>query len=144
MVVIRFGVLIVDENRRAGWELGRFFRNFGCQTFVAGSPPEAVDIFSKESIQLVLVNFQFPATPSTNGIGLTEALKVIAKNKKGWIRRIFGGLGVHFVLMDSSHVTEFKVRAEGIRFLKQPVEREELNTLLKELGILKIPRKEGR
>ncbi len=144
--MIRFGVLIASEDASRR-EIGLFFRNLGCQAYLATGQEEGVDIFVREDIKLVL----------SDHLSLFEALKVAAVKKAegaGLVHRILAyltylGLKKHsfnFVLMDSctSDVIKLFAHREGIhRFLKKPVERKELESLAEQLGILKILSKEG-
>ena len=136
--LIRFGVLIVSRDASLRRDIGRFFRNLGCQAYLAPGQEEGVDIFVREDIKLVL----------SDCLSFFEALKVATRKKEegaGLARRILAHLGIRrsfdFVLMDDcgSEVSQLFARGEGIHsFLKKPVERKELEVLITELGISKI------
>ncbi len=112
-------VLVVEDNLINQHVIGDMLESFGFQPFIAGSGEQALKIFDRQEIALVLMDVRLPGL---NGLETTQA-----------IRQLEAGESVPVIALTADAMTgaEQQCRRAGMSdFLAKPIDPNELQSRL--------------
>lgn len=113
-------ILVVDDEKLVRWTIETFLKSWGYEVYSAGDPKEALEIFSKSAIELVITDLKMPGM---NGIELAREIK--SKNPK-----------VKIILVTGYNTPQVEREAKEVGIshaLSKPIKAEVIKNVIEEV-----------
>ncbi len=113
-------ILVVDDEKLVRWSIETFLKSWGYEVYSVGDPREALEIFSKSGIELVITDLRMPGM---SGIELAKEIK--SKNPKAKIILVTGY---------NSPQVEKEAKEVGISYaISKPLKAEVIKNVVEEV-----------